>query len=345
MRIAEKKKICIFGGVGFIGTNLSLQALDSGHEVIAFDNLSRKFVTENLTLLEKQKNFRFVHGDVRCREDFEKLPPKIDFFVNLAANPAIPQSIINPVFDFNSNVVGHLNVLEYSRQHGKIPVILASSNKVYTDAINDLPHRETKTRYEFSDPKLKAGLDESIDMAGHNGYTHSPYGAGKLAAEKYTREYWKHYKVPMVINRMSCIYGVYQKGVEDQGWVDHFLRVKKYGGVINIYGDGKQVRDVLNATDLAKLYLYEIEHIEKVNGRTFNVGGGVKAGFTTSLIELIDLINQNFPGPSLKTVSKNWRVSDQRIYLSNISEVHRVTGWKPETKILMGLKKMWTAYS
>jgi len=234
--------------------------------------------------------------------------------------------------------------LEYAKTHGKIPVIFASSNKAYSDAINEFSIIETKTRYLYKDKKLRKGFNEDTDVSGHNGFTNSPYGSGKLAGEKYSREYWKHYGVPIVINRMSCIYGLYQKGVADQGWVDHFLRVKKYGGKLTIFGTGKQVRDVLFATDVADLYLYEAEHIDKVIGKTFNVGGGIKEGFHTSLLELIRVIDANFPGKKLTFTKKPWRESDQWIYQSDISHVTNTTGWKPQTKLLDGLKKMWEQY-
>jgi CDP-paratose 2-epimerase len=336
--------ICIFGGVGFIGTNIALEALLRGHTVTAFDNLSRSGVTDNLLHLQKQKNFTFIHGDVRNQEDFSKIPHTVDCLMNLAANPAIPISINDPLYDFSCNVVGHLHILEYAKHHGKLPVILASSNKVYTDKINTLPIRETKTRYVYKSKNLHKGFDESIDVSGHEGYTNSPYGASKLAAEKYSREYWHHYGVPIVINRMSCIYGLFQKGVSDQGWVDHFLRVKKYGGKLTIFGSGKQVRDALFASDVAKLYVYEAEHIKKVNGKTFNVGGGVKNGFTTSILELITLIDREFPGHKLSYSHAPWRGSDQRIYESNLSEVTRITGWKPTTTLSSALHSMWEAY-
>lgn len=337
-------KILIFGGVGFIGTNICVTALSKGHQMIAFDNLSRTGVVENLLMLSGKKGFTFLHGDVRCAEDFNRIPKGIDRIINLAANPAIPLSIKEPMYDFNCNVLGHMHILEYAKAHGNIPVILASSNKAYSDAINEYPIVEQKTRYEYKDKRLRLGFSEDTDVSGHNGFTNSPYGAGKLADEKYSREYWKHYGVPIVINRMSCIYGLYQKGVADQGWVDHFLRVKKYGGKLTIFGTGKQVRDVLFATDVADLYLYEAEHIDKVNGKTFNVGGGTKDGFHTSLLELITLIDHNFSGKKLSYTHKPWRGSDQRVYLSNISAVTKSTGWKPTTKLLDGLKKMWVLY-
>ena len=337
-------KLLVFGGVGFIGTNICLTALSRGHEVIAFDNLSRSGVVENLSVLTPHTHFTFLHGDVRCAEDFERIPKGIDCMINLAANPAIPLSIKEPVYDFNCNVLGHLHILEYSRTHGLIPVIFASSNKAYSDMINEFPITETKTRYLYKDKKLRCGFNEDTDVSGHNGFTNSPYGSGKLAGEKYSREYWKHYGVPIVINRMSCIFGLYQKGVADQGWVDHFLRIKKYGGKLTIYGTGKQVRDALFATDLADLYLYEAEHMDKVNGRTFNVGGGTTDGFHTSLLELISLIDANFPGKKLTYLKKPWRGSDQWIYQSDISSVKKNTGWKPKTTLLRGLKAMWEKY-
>lgn len=176
-------KILIFGGVGFIGTNVSLHALSRGHTVIAFDNLSRSGVVENLEFLQEQKGFTFIHGDVRCHEDFTRIPKNVDTIINLAANPAIPVSILDPVYDFYCNALGHLNILEYSKFHGKIPVILASSNKVYTDKINTLPFKETSTRYVYKDVRYQKGFDETIDVSGHEGFTNSPYGASKLTAE------------------------------------------------------------------------------------------------------------------------------------------------------------------
>jgi len=336
--------ICIFGGVGFIGTNISLFALSRGHKVITFDNLSRCGVVDNLTFLQKKSGFTFIHGDVRTKEDFVHIPHSVDCLINLAANPAIPISIKEPFYDFSCNVIGHMNVLEFSKENGQIPVILASSNKAYTDKMNTFPIKELKTRYVYADKKYQNGFGENEDVSGHEGYTNSPYGAGKLAAEKYSREYWKQYKIPIVINRMSCIYGLYQKGVADQGWVDHFLRMKKQGGTLTLYGSGKQVRDVLYAGDLAKLYIYEAEHMAKVNGKTFNVGGGIQTGFHISLLELINLIDSHFPGKKLRYTFAPWRESDQRIYQSDISFVRKVTKWQPETTILKGLSRMWRAY-
>lgn len=336
--------ILIFGGVGFIGTNIATLALERGHHVIACDNLMRPHVEENLAYLKKFSNFTFIWCDIRNPEDLSSLPKRIDCIINLAANPAIPRSIAEPYFDFGINVLGHMNILEFSRSRGNIPVIFASSNKVYTDKINTIKLKEKATRFEIVEPSCIHGFTENTDVNGYEGFTNSPYGAAKLSAEKYTREYWKQYGVPMVINRMSCIYGQFQKGVEDQGWVDWFLRAKREAKPLVIYGNGKQVRDLLFGRDVAELYLEEAEHIDTYNGYTFNVGGGSKDGFNISLLEIIKLIDSLFPGKPLSVSFQDWRASDQRVYISDISRVTKITHWKPHTNIQKALELMWNSY-
>lgn len=337
-------KVLIFGGVGFIGTNVAISALDKGYDVVSIDNLIRTGVEENLRYLKKYKKFKFIKGDIRKTSDFSKFPKNVDVILNFAANPSIPKSISDPLFDFEINAKGHLNVLEFARKNGKIPIILASSNKVYTDKTNTLRLIEKKNRYVLSEAKYKNGFNENIDVDGNEGFTNSPYGASKLVAEKYSREYWKNYGLPIVINRMSSIYGLFQKGTEMQGWVDWFLRAKKFGLVLTIYGDGKQVRDVLFATDLAGLYIDQIENIDRYNGRTFNIGGGCKKGFNISLLELVDLIDDNFPGNTLKCSYSSSRPSDQKIFISDLKRIGNFSSWRPTTKILEGLKKIWPSY-
>lgn len=337
-------KIVIFGGVGFIGTNIARAAMRRGHHIVAFDSLMRKGVDDNLTYLRQSKQFHFIKGDIRKKQDFMQLPKGIDCIINLAANPAVPKSISNPLFDFRINVIGHLNVLEYAKIHGKLPVIFASSNKVYTDKLNQMPLKETEKRYVPIDRHMTKGVPESADVDGWDGYTNSPYGAGKLAAEKYTREYGNIYAIPYVINRMSCIYGEFQKGVESQGWVDWFIRAKRNNLPIRIYGNGKQVRDVLFATDVADLFIYQAEHMKACNGKTYNVGGGSRAGYHTSVLELIDLIDALFPGKPLRYTWFPWRKSDQRYYVSDIRRVMADTGWHPSVELAKGLSIMWDAY-
>ncbi len=335
------KNLVVFGGAGFIGTNICKLALSRGYRVYAFDSLMRPGVEENLAFLKQLKGFHFIWGDIRNSSDFQNLPEKIDGLINVAANPSIPKSFLNPRHDFECNVIGHLNILDYAREHGGIPLIFASTMKVYTDSINLLPLKENKTRLLLKEKKYRFGFDEKTDIDGVDGFTNSPYGVSKFAADKYSREYAKHYGVPVVINRMSCIYGLYQKGVADQGWLDWFVRAKKYGYPLTIFGSGKQVRDCLFGTDLAELYLLQMEKINQYSGKVFNVGGGPEEGFNTSLLEIIAHLNKNYPGPQLKLTFADWRPSDQRVYISDIRKVKKATGWKPKTDIAKGVQQIW----
>lgn len=331
------KNILIAGGAGFIGTNIAEVATSRGHGVTVLDNIVRPGVEENLTYLKKF-GANVVRGDVRNFVDLERLP-KADAIINLAANPGIPWSMKWPLYDFNVNALGALNLLEYSRLHGKIPVIFASTNKIYSDEVNDFSTVEKKTRYIWKDKNF-IGINEEFPMDSSGKHPHSPYGCSKATADLYHQEYFHIYGVPTVVNRMSCIYGLYQKGVEDQGWLWWFVLAKKKNKKLNIYGDGKQVRDALFGTDLARLYVEELENINNHQGQVFNVGGGPK--HTVSLLEVIDYLDKK-GGKPLKLKFHDWRPADHRVYISDISKVTKVTGWRPTTSVWEGIDKMWAS--
>lgn len=340
--------ILIAGGAGFIGTNIATKALKDGHKVIAFDNLKRRGVETNIL---KHKNYKFIHGDVRCKEDFNFIPKDIDGIINLAANPGIPWSIENPIYDFNSNCVGALNVLEFARHNGKIPVVFASTNKVYSDAVNKIktvPYtpldkksgklkREDATRYVYEDKFWERGIPEEFYMDGQGKFFHSPYGTSKASADLYHQEYFGAFGVPTVVNRMSCIYGKYQFGVADQGWVAWFMIAKVLGRPLTIYGDGLQVRDALYAEDLAELYLMELENINEHKGKVYNIGGG--SSNTISLKEAIELINVLDQGEhkSFEIEYKDWRHADHKVYISDTTKISKY--WQPKTNVFLGFSK------
>lgn len=356
--------ILITGGCGFIGTNIALLARERDYKVIAFDSLIRPGTESNIPVL-KAAGVEVVRGDVRNPEDFERVG-KVDAIIHLAGNPGIPWSINWPLYDFNVNTVGTLNVLEYSRYHGKIPVIFASTNKTYSDIINEVPLTEKGTRYVWNGSKFTMnttfpyhnphsplillkegfsatwGLNEYFPTEGFGLYPHSPYGKSKLAADHYMQEYYHTYQIPTVVNRMSCIYGYYQQGVEDQGWIDWFVRsLVKGDGKINIYGDGKQVRDMLWGEDVAELYLTELEQIEKTQGQIFNIGGS--ASNTCSLNEAIKMIEDETGNKATITYA-DWRHADQRIYISDTRKITHLTGWEQKVTPEEGIKKMIQAY-
>ncbi len=350
-----QKTLVVTGGCGFIGTNISLHAREKGYRVIAFDSLIRPLSEENLPILEKA-GVEILRGDVRNSQDLERLPKSIDGLIHLGANPGIPWSIAWPVFDFTTNALGSLNVLEYSRLNGKFPVILASTNKIYSEEINLVPVKSMGKRYVWDFSKVnkkkvratvlsgltKQGVNEDFPMDSSGRFPHSPYGTSKATADLYAQEYFHIYGVPTVINRMSCIYGLYQKGVEDQGWTDWFVRAKINNSPLNIYGDGKQVRDALFGSDVAELYIKELQNIDKARGQVFNVGGGVKN--TISLLEAIEHLNKK-GGKPLRLTFKPWRVADQKIYISDISKAQKMLGWKPKVGVTEGIDRIWDAYT
>lgn len=329
------KKILIVGGAGFIGTNIAEVALKRGHGVVIFDNFVRPGVEDNIAYLKKI-GAKVVRGDVRFSNDLDRLP-KVDAIINLAANPGIPWSMKWPLYDFSVNAYGALNLLELARKRRNIPVLFASTNKIYSEEINEIPMVERKKRYVWKDKKFK-GINEDFPMDSSGKYPHSPYGCSKAAADLYHQEYFHIYGVPTVVNRMSCIYGLYQKGVEDQGWLWWFVEAKKRNLPLNIYGNGKQVRDALFGTDLAELYLEELENIKKHQGQVYNVGGGPKN--TVSLLEVIDYLNQK-GGKKLKLKFFDWRPADHKIYISDITKVTSRSNWKPTTTVWQGIDRMW----
>ncbi len=316
-------KILVTGGAGFIGTNICLKALEKGHKVIAFDSLIRKGVEDNIL---DDKNYTLIRGDVRSKEDLKRIG-KIDGVFHLAANPGIPWSINNPMYDFEVNAGGTLNLLELARER-KVPLIYASTNKVYSDKVNTIPLVEGKTRYSYKDTK---GIKETFPLDAQGRFSHSPYGCSKLAGDIYCQEYFHTFGVQTVVNRMSCIYGQHQMGVSDQGWVAWFMIAKLLNLPLTIYGDGKQVRDCLYGEDVAELYLMELENIKTHAGQVYNIGGGPEN--TISVNELISWIDE-YGGKMKKTYTK-WRPADHKVYISDITKISKY--WKPKTSLELGL--------
>lgn len=333
-------KILVTGGVGFIGTNVCLEAKERGHEVVAFDNLVRPLTEENIPVLQEH-GVKIVRGDIRNKVDFDKLPWLPDAIIHLAGQCGIPYAQISPRYDFEVNALGTLNVLEYSRLNGKVPVAFASSNKAYTNITNDWPTIETDTRYEwteFNEFVSANGINETLPLDAFGTYARSLYGTSKVAGDLYMQEYYQAFDVPTVINRMSCIYGYYQKGIEDQGWIHFFVtQILNGNKKINIFGTGKQVRDMLFGTDCARLYVDEVEQIDKVAGKAYNIGGGIDN--TMSLLEAIKYIEDE-TGNKAELTYLDKRHGDQDIWISDISKIKQELGWEPKISPEEGIKLM-----
>lgn len=327
-------RILITGGAGFIGVNCASYFAKKGHEVVIFDNLSRMGSEKNIQWIKDECSVEFVKGDVR---KFEPLVDVItqkgpfDLILHLAAQVAVTTSVANPREDFEVNALGTLNLLEAIRQHNpETTLIYASTNKVYGN-MEELKIIEKDGRYVYQD--LQEGVDENRNLD-----FHSPYGCSKGSADQYCRDYARIYGLRTVTMRQSCVYGYRQFGVEDQGWVAWFCIAAVLGKQITIYGDGKQVRDVLFIEDLIRAYELAYENRDRIVGRIFNIGGGTQN--TLSLHELIRYL-ETLKGEKIPLDYADWRAGDQKVFIADVSLAEIELGWKPAVKPDEGVKKLY----
>jgi len=324
----------ITGGAGFIGSNYAKRLIERGEKVTIFDNLSRKGAHSNLNWIESetgQGSFEFIKGDIRNQSAIEGAAYSKDVIVHLAAQVAVTTSVSDPRTDFDINALGTFNVLEAAKNSGRQPIVLyASTNKVY-GGLKDLEIVEQETRYEFNDHVYGIGEEQSLDF-------HSPYGCSKGAGDQYTRDYYRMYEIPSVVFRQSCIYGTRQFGIEDQGWVAWFVIAAQQGIPLTIYGDGKQVRDILFIDDLLDAYDAAILKIDSAKGKIFNVGGG-KDQSISIWVEFSKILEKALL-KNLEISFKDWRTGDQKVYISDIRKINRELGWKPLISIERGVKKL-----
>jgi CDP-paratose 2-epimerase len=330
------KPVLITGGAGFIGTNVAHRHLSQGHRVVLFDNLSRAGVVKNLEWLQDTHGnlVQFVEGDVRDPGALRPLVKNASKIFHYAAQVAVTTSLVDPIEDFEINARGTLNLLEAVRaMDTPPPLIFTSTNKVYGD-LADVKIAHRGARYEPEESVLRHhGFSEkrSVDF-------HSPYGCSKGAADQYVLDYVRTFKIPAVIFRMSCIYGVHQFGNEDQGWVAHFLIRALAGQPVTIYGDGKQVRDILFIDDLVDAFLLAQSKMRDISGQAFNIGGGPLN--TVSLLELLDLIEE-VHGTRPKVKFEDWRAADQLYYVSDTRRFSEATGWKAKTSVRQGVTQLY----
>lgn len=325
--------VLITGGAGFIGTNLAHRLLSAGQPVLLFDNLSRPRVEQNLRWLQQRHGdlVQIQVADVRDRFALRQALKDASQVFHFAAQVAVTTSLTNPLQDFEINALGTLNLLEELRSLSTPPpLIFTSTNKVY----GTLPNLELQlncTRYQPLNAKTGISEVHPLDF-------HSPYGCSKGAADQYVLDYARTFNLPAVVFRMSCIYGSHQFGTEDQGWVAHFLIRAIEGQPITLYGDGMQVRDILYVEDLVDAFLLAQENIHTLSGQAFNIGGGKEN--TISLLEFIELIDE-IHGKKPPVYFDNWRLGDQRYYVSDSTKFQTATGWTPSMSIRKGVRKLY----
>jgi CDP-paratose 2-epimerase len=312
------RRILITGGAGFLGVNAAMRMVEDGWHVTLLDNLSRPGTERNLKWLITQypTETTFIKEDVRNRSALDEHVKNQDAILHLAGQVAVTTSLIDPVTDFDVNAGGTLNLLEATRKHNpEAPFVFASTNKVYG-------------KLEHNNGACKES--QPIDF-------HSPYGCSKGAADQYVRDYARCYHMNTVVLRQSCIYGAHQYGTEDQGWVAHFVHSILNKRPLTIYGDGLQVRDLLDARDLSVLYATAIEKIDKTRGEIYNVGGGTPN--QRNLLEVIEQIGELTNTKPAYSFS-DWREGDQAYYVSDVTKAKEELGWEPKIPFDRGLQEL-----
>lgn len=338
------KTMVITGGAGFVGSNAADYFRQRGYEIKLFDNHSRASLMDRKGSLKRnweevgaQDGIERIEGDVR---DFKSVARSIEgahVVIHTAGQTAVTCSMDTPITDFEVNAQGTLHVLEAARQSSTNPqVIYCSTNKVYGDNVNSIPIVEKEKEYAFEEQSFQQGIPEDfpLDNTGH-----TPYGCSKLAGDMYVQDYAHTYDLDTAVFRMSCVYGPRQYGMEDQGWLAWFVIATVLGQEITVYGDGKQVRDVLYVTDL--MQAFEAYLKSQVSHGVWNVGGGKERKI--SLLQLLEMI-EVVTGMKPEWKRQEWRPKDQKVYVSDVGKLRSELEWKPRVSVREGLEKLveWT---
>lgn len=336
------KRILITGGAGFIGSNLVEHNVTGNNKVTIFDNLSRpgggskRNIKHLLNICKDNPNFSFIEGDVRDFNQIKEAITGTDVVFHVAAQTAVTTSIDEPIEDFEINARGTFNVLEAVRQLSSQPVLIyTSTNKVYGDLTRKpVELVEKDKRWDFAHKEYSQGIDESYPLD-----FEAPYGCSKGIGDAYCLDYARTFGLKTVVFRMSAIYGLAQHPTEDQGWVAWFIRRAMEKKPITIYGDGKQVRDILFVDDLVNAFDKAVENIDKIKGQAFNIGGG--RANSLSIIELLELLENDLGIKSPEIAFADWRRADQKVYISNTNKAKRDFDWKQEVKKEEGIGRLY----
>lgn len=331
-------KLLITGGCGFLGSNLAAHALERGDKLVVFDNLYRNGAVDNLQWLRSIGSFEFLYGDIRNPNDIRRVVQSVrpEAVFHLAGQVAMTCSIENARMDFEVNALGTFNLLEAIRDHApEAVVIYSSSNKVYGD-LEQYRYQETETRYVCIDHPRGFSEETPLDFR-------SPYGCSKGAADQYMLDFARIFGLNTVVFRHSSMYGGRQFATFDQGWIGWFCQkgVETKNGRLKepftISGSGKQVRDVLHADDMKRLYMAAVESIGKVKGQALNIGGGIENSL--SLLELFTHL-QKIIDVRLDYITLPARQSDQRVFVADIMKAKRLLKWEPMVSAQEGVVRM-----
>ena len=329
------RQYLVTGGAGFICSNYTFRLIQRGDRVTIFDNLSRGGAKRNIAWLEEsfgRDAFSLVVGDVRNADSITDAAQDADVIVHLAGQVAVTTSVTNPREDFEANALGTFNALEAARLSHRDPIfIYSSTNKVY-GGMEDVEVMEEDTRWLYKNLEHGCAETQQLDF-------HSPYGVSKGSGDQYTRDYSRIFGLRSVVFRQSCIYGPRQFGIEDQGWLAWMMIAAVTGRKITVYGDGKQVRDILHVNDLLDAYDAAIERIDSARGHVYNVGGGKRN--VMSIWAEFGPILERLLGKKIEVAREDWRPGDQRVFYADHSKATRELGWSPKIDLEEGLDLMF----
>lgn len=326
-------KMLITGGAGFIGTNAAIYFHSLGYQIVVIDNLCRIGVKHNVNYLKRHiKPLKILNSDVQNTKSYLEELTQSDVILHLAGQTAVTTSIQKPLHDFDNNLVAGINLIEAIRSRNPTAIVIyASTNKVYGDLGHHQYEKDEKL-FQYRDLTSPLGIDEDEMLS-----FISPYGCSKGALDQYFLDFARTFDIPTVVFRQSCIYGPFQQGVEDQGWVAHFSKQTLKKQPITIFGDGYQVRDLLFVNDLLSAYQLAIDNISNSRGKAFNIGGGVSNAY--SLINVIEFLEQKLS----QTIDIDFnpaRTGDQLSFISANSAAKESLGWVPATTFYQGIKHL-----
>ena len=329
------ERVLVTGGAGFIGSNLVNRLLHQGYEVTIFDNLSRSGCHQNMEWLQNRHGsgaFHTVQADLTDFAALQQAISGVERIYHLAGQVAVTTSVKDPRHDFESNALGTFNVLEAARTVANDPILIyASTNKVY-GGMEEIKISEAETRYFYTEFPYGIPETQALDF-------HSPYGCSKGTGDQYVRDYARIYNLRSVVIRQSCIYGYRQFGIEDQGWLAWFIIAALKNRPISIYGNGKQVRDVLFIDDLLDAYDAVIENIAFTAGQIYNIGGGAEN--TISVWREFGPLLEKLISQPIQVEHCKWRPGDQPVYVSDIRKAKKELGWQPKVSVTQGTECLY----
>jgi len=329
-------KILVTGGCGFLGSHICEMYRKMGEEVIAYDNLTTYEFKKNVYMKPESRYYnkemleklgvKVNIADVRDKETLLSASRDVDFICHTAAQPTMTLSSEEPELDFSTNVLGTFNCLEAARKFD-LPIVSCNSIHCYGPEKINSELKEQETRYVREPQTINE--DEPLLQG-----VVTPLHASKTAAENYVRCFIDTYKLKAASFRLTGIYGPYQFGGEDHGWIANFSIRNIIGTPLTIFGTGKQLRDILYATDVAKAFN---AFFQKQKPGIYNIGGGKET--MLSLLECIKMIEEISGKKSIIKFDKD-RFGDLRYYVSDYSKFQDATGWKPEIMPREGIMRL-----